>query len=98
MGFPKLQAESDKTPALTAEEARELLDSIIADRQGFPQLHDRAILLVVVARGGEALPRDGQALYLDPARLEVDLSGEETEVEADGPGRKQADGQNEPMQ
>jgi site-specific recombinase XerD len=44
---PKLQADSGKTPALTAEEARELLDSIVADRQDLPQLRDRAIIGVM---------------------------------------------------
>jgi integrase/recombinase XerD len=49
---PKLQADNGKTPALTAEEARELLDSIVADRQGspqkeLPQLRDRAIIGVM---------------------------------------------------
>jgi len=44
---PKLQADSGKTAALTAEEARELLDSIVADRQDLPQLRDRAIIGVM---------------------------------------------------
>ena len=44
---PKLNADSGKTPALTAEETRELLDSIVAERQGLPQLRDRAIIGVM---------------------------------------------------
>ncbi|MCS3856461.1 site-specific recombinase XerD [Salinibacter ruber] len=49
---PKLQTDSGKTPALTAEEARELLDSIVAERQGspqkeLPQLRDRALIGVM---------------------------------------------------
>ncbi len=44
---PKLKADGGKTPALTAEEARELLDSIVADRQELPQLRDRAIIGVM---------------------------------------------------
>jgi site-specific recombinase XerD len=44
---PKLQAASGKTPALTAEEARELLDSIVEEKQGLPQLRDRAIIGVM---------------------------------------------------
>ncbi|MBB4059631.1 tyrosine-type recombinase/integrase [Salinibacter ruber] len=49
---PKLNADGGKTPALTAEEARELLDSIVAGRQGsprkdLPQLRDRAIIGVM---------------------------------------------------
>jgi integrase/recombinase XerD len=49
---PKLSADGGKTPALTAEEVRELLDSIVADRQGspqkeLPQLRDGAIIGVM---------------------------------------------------
>jgi site-specific recombinase XerD len=44
---PKLQADSGKTPALTAEEARELLDSIVAEKKELPQLRDRAIIGVM---------------------------------------------------
>jgi site-specific recombinase XerD len=44
---PKLQADSGKTPALTAEEARELLDSIVAEKEELPQLRDRAIIGVM---------------------------------------------------
>jgi len=44
---PKLQAESGKTPALTAEEARELLDSIVEEKEELPQLRDRAIIGVM---------------------------------------------------
>ena len=44
---PKLQTGSGKTPALTAEEARELLDSIVAEKEGLPQLRDRAIISVM---------------------------------------------------
>ena len=44
---PKLQADNGKTPALTAEEARELLDSIVAEKQELPQLRDRAIIGVM---------------------------------------------------
>lgn len=45
---PKLNTDGGKTPALTAGEARELLDSIVADRQDLPQLRDRAIIGVMV--------------------------------------------------
>jgi len=34
---PKLNAQSGKTPVLTAEEARELLDSIVEEKKGSPQ-------------------------------------------------------------
>ena len=44
---PKLQAASGKTPALTAEETRELLDSIVEEKKGLPQLRDRAIIGVM---------------------------------------------------
>jgi site-specific recombinase XerD len=49
---PSLQTDGGKTPALTAEEARELLDSIVEDKQGspqkgLPQLRDRAIIGVM---------------------------------------------------
>jgi len=44
---PKLETNSGKTPALTAEEARELLDSIVAEEKGLPQLRDRAIIGVM---------------------------------------------------
>jgi site-specific recombinase XerD len=44
---PKLNTDGGKTPALTTEEARELLDSIVADRQDLPQLRDRAIIGVM---------------------------------------------------
>jgi site-specific recombinase XerD len=44
---PKLKADGGKTPVLTAEEARELLDSIVADRQDLAQLRDRAIIGVM---------------------------------------------------
>lgn len=44
---PSFQTDGGKTPALTAEEARELLDSIVAERQDLPQLRDRAIIGVM---------------------------------------------------
>jgi integrase/recombinase XerD len=44
---PKLETSSGKTPALTAEEARELLDSIVAEKKGLPQLRDRALIGVM---------------------------------------------------
>jgi integrase/recombinase XerD len=44
---PKLNADGGKTPALTAEEARELLDSIVAEKKELPQLRDRAIIAVM---------------------------------------------------
>jgi len=44
---PKLETDGGKTPALTAEEARELLDSIVSEKQGLPQLRDRAIIGVM---------------------------------------------------
>ncbi|MCS3827672.1 site-specific recombinase XerD [Salinibacter ruber] len=44
---PKLQTDNGKTPALTAEEARELLNSIVAEKQELPQLRDRAIIGVM---------------------------------------------------
>lgn len=49
---PNLNTDGGKTPALTAEEARELLDLIVASRQGssrkdLPQLPDRAIISVM---------------------------------------------------
>ena len=44
---PKLQADSGKTPALTAEEARELLDSIVEEKKELPQLRDRALIGVM---------------------------------------------------
>jgi len=44
---PKLETNSGKTPALTAEEARELLDSIVEEKEELPQLRDRAIIGVM---------------------------------------------------
>jgi len=44
---PKLQTDNGKTPALTAEEARELLDSIVEEKKELPQLRDRAIIGVM---------------------------------------------------
>jgi len=44
---PKLQTHTGKTPALTAEEARELLDSIVEEKEELPQLRDRAIIGVM---------------------------------------------------
>ena len=44
---PKLETNGGKTPALTAEEARELLDSIVAEKKELPQLRDRAIIGVM---------------------------------------------------
>ncbi|MFB6232464.1 MAG: tyrosine-type recombinase/integrase [Salinibacter sp.] len=44
---PKLNADGGKTPALTAEEARELLDSIVEEKKELPQLRDRAIIGVM---------------------------------------------------
>jgi integrase/recombinase XerD len=44
---PKLNADGGKTPALTAEEARELLDSIVEEKEELPQLRDRAIIGVM---------------------------------------------------
>jgi site-specific recombinase XerD len=44
---PSLQTDGGKTPALTAEEARELLDSIVEEKKGLPQLRDRAIIGVM---------------------------------------------------
>jgi site-specific recombinase XerD len=44
---PKLETNSGKTPALTAEEARELLDSIVEEKRDLPQLRDRAIIGVM---------------------------------------------------
>ena len=44
---PKLQTDGGKTPALTAEEARELLDSIVEEKKELPQLRDRAIIGVM---------------------------------------------------
>jgi site-specific recombinase XerD len=44
---PKLQTDSGKTPALTADEARELLDSIVAEKEELPQLRDRALIGVM---------------------------------------------------
>ncbi len=44
---PKLNTDGGKTPALTAEEARELLDSIVEEKKGLPQLRDRAIIGVM---------------------------------------------------
>ena len=44
---PKLQSASGKTPALTAAEARELLDSIVEEKKDLPQLRDRAIIGVM---------------------------------------------------
>jgi len=44
---PSLQTDGGKTPALTAEEARELLDSIVEEKKELPQLRDRAIIGVM---------------------------------------------------
>jgi site-specific recombinase XerD len=44
---PKLNANGGKTPALTAEETRELLDSIVEKKKELPQLRDRAIIGVM---------------------------------------------------
>jgi len=44
---PKLNTDGGKTPALTAEETRELLDSIVEEKKGLPQLRDRAIIGVM---------------------------------------------------
>ena len=44
---PSLQTDGGKTPALTAEEARELLDSIVEQKKELPQLRDRAIIGVM---------------------------------------------------
>jgi len=44
---PTLETDGGKTPALTAEEARELLDSVVAEKQGLPQMRDRAIIGVM---------------------------------------------------
>lgn len=44
---PKLVTSGGKTQPLTAEEARELLDSIIEEREDLPQLRDRAIIGVM---------------------------------------------------
>ena len=44
---PKLQTDGGKTPALTAEEARDLLDSIVEEKKELPQLRDRAIIGVM---------------------------------------------------
>ncbi|MEF8795179.1 MAG: tyrosine-type recombinase/integrase [Salinivenus sp.] len=44
---PKLETDGGKTPALTAGEARELLDSIVAGKQELPQLRDRALIGVM---------------------------------------------------
>jgi len=43
----KLNADGGGTPALTAEEARELLDSIVAEKKELPQLRDREIIGVM---------------------------------------------------
>ncbi|MCS4189430.1 site-specific recombinase XerD [Salinibacter ruber] len=45
---PKLVVEEGKTPVFTAEETRELLDSIVADRQDVGRLRDRALIGVMV--------------------------------------------------
>jgi site-specific recombinase XerD len=44
---PRLDTDGGKTPALTAEEARELLDSIVEEKQELPQLRDRALIGVM---------------------------------------------------
>jgi site-specific recombinase XerD len=44
---PSLQTDGGKTPALTAEETRELLDSIVEEKKELPQLRDRAIIGVM---------------------------------------------------
>lgn len=44
---PKLNADGGGTPALTAEAARELLDSIVAEKKELPQLRDRDIIGVM---------------------------------------------------
>jgi integrase/recombinase XerD len=44
---PKLNADGGKTPALTAAEARELLDSIVEEKRELPPLRDRAIIGVM---------------------------------------------------
>ncbi|WP_103028691.1 tyrosine-type recombinase/integrase [Salinibacter altiplanensis] len=44
---PSLQTDGGKTPALTAEEARELLDSVVEEKKELPQLRDRAIISVM---------------------------------------------------
>lgn len=44
---PKLNTDGGKTPALTAEETRELLDSIVAEKRELPQLRERAIIGVM---------------------------------------------------
>ena len=44
---PSLQTDGGKTPALTAEEARKLLDSTVEEKKGLPQLRDRAIIGVM---------------------------------------------------
>jgi len=45
---PKLVVEEGKTPVLTAEETRELIDSIVEDEDDTGQLRDRAIIAVMV--------------------------------------------------
>ena len=47
MRSPKLNASGGTTPALTAEEARELLDSIVEEKKELPQLRDRVIIGVM---------------------------------------------------
>jgi len=44
---PKLNIEGGKNPTLTAEEARELLDSTVAEKKELLQLWDRAIIDVM---------------------------------------------------
>ncbi len=39
----KLQTDKGKTPALTAEEARELLDSIVEEKEALPQLTGQSL-------------------------------------------------------
>ena len=44
---PKLVVEEGKTPVLTAEETRELLDRIVSEAKDVPQLRDRALIGVM---------------------------------------------------
>jgi site-specific recombinase XerD len=45
---PKLVVEEGKTPVFTAEETRELLDSIVAEKQDVGRLRDRALIGAMV--------------------------------------------------
>ena len=45
---PKLVVEEGKTPVFTAEETRELLDSIVEEKQDVGRLRDRALIGVMV--------------------------------------------------